>query len=128
MKRKMSPITFIPLIFMILAFIVSFCTKLTMGYVIFGPLFLWAIRLNFRKPELFDGFTVGVKAAFWAYVLFMMISILTGSFCLCISLHIVGLLIIPIVSGTLSFALNFIPETEADKTKEDLTKNFGIKL
>ncbi|MEW5820674.1 MAG: hypothetical protein AB1782_10825 [Cyanobacteriota bacterium] len=124
----MSYMFIIPLVIIILIFIVSLCTKLTLGYIFFGPLALWGVRTLFRKPEIMTAFSLGIKAAFWPYLIYLLLGILVfRSLCVCPFLHIFGLIVIPLLSGGITLLFNFIPESEKDKNKPDLEK-YGYKI
>ena len=117
------------LIFILLVFLITLFTKLTLAYVLFGPLLLLAIRIPYRKPNISTAFSIGLNAAIWPYIIYQLLSLFVfRAFCICPFIHLFGLAIIPVFTGVMTAVLNFIPESQSDKNKPDLFKNYKFQL
>jgi hypothetical protein len=121
----MDPLSVFPLLCMFFLFIIGVSTKITFVFVLLGPLFIWFIRLNFRRPDALTAITAGANAAFWAYIALMVIDFIFYHIVrICPTIICGGLLIVPLLSGLGAFLVNLWPASANDNSKPDFAKFF----
>lgn len=107
----MQIVSLILLVLMILLFIGSLATGCTVVYALFGVISLFILRGFYSRPGVLEAAIIGVKAAFWPYILSIIAGILFFHTCvICPGRHCGGLIFIPVISGFLTVLFNLIPD------------------
>jgi hypothetical protein len=98
-------------LFLLFIFYIGLSKQFTILYAFSGVIVLWAYRFTFNKPSAIKALTIGANAAFWMYIAYIICNLVFyHTICICIFIHFWGLVINPIISASMAFLTNFIPD------------------